>query len=40
MDRLRGAQRGFTLRVVRAMSRATICDDCDVGFVVYLQCPF
>jgi len=34
MDRLRGAQRGSTVLVVRAMSRAAICDDHDAGFVI------
>jgi len=34
MGRLRGAQRGSTVLVVRAMSRAAICDDHDAGFVI------
>ena len=40
MGRLRGAQRGSTVLVVRAMSRAAICDDRDVRFVMYLQSRF
>ena len=34
MDRLRGAQRGSTVLVVRVMSRSAICDDHDVALVV------
>ena len=34
IDRLRGAQRGSTVLVVRVMSRSAICDDHDVVFVV------
>jgi len=35
MDRWRGAQRGSTVLVVRAISRDVICDDPDVRFVVF-----
>ena len=34
MDRLRGAQRGSTVLVVRVMSRSAICDDYDAPFVL------
>ena len=34
MGQLRGAQRGSTVLVVCAMSRAAICDDHDAGFVI------
>jgi len=36
MGRRRGAQRGSTVLVVRAISCDAICDDHDVGFVIYL----
>ena len=35
MGRLCGAQRGSTVLVVHAMSRAATCDDPDVRFVVF-----
>jgi len=34
MDRLRGAQRGSTVLVVRVMSRSAIRDDHDGAFVL------
>jgi len=34
MDRLRGAQRGSTVLVVRVMSRSAICDHHDAAFVL------
>ena len=40
MGRLRGAQRGLSVLVVPAMSRAAKCDDHDVGFVTCLQHRF
>jgi len=40
MGGLRDAHRESTVLVVRAVSRAAICDDHDVGFVIYLQYRF
>jgi hypothetical protein len=40
MGRLRGAQRGFPVLVVRAMSRAVVCDDHGWVFVMYGQYRF
>ena len=34
MDRLRGAQRGSTVLVVRVMSHSAKCDDHDAAFVL------
>ena len=36
MSWLGGAQRGFTVLVVCAMSRDAKCDEHEVGFVIYL----
>jgi len=40
MGQLRGAQRGPSVLVVPVMSRAAICNDRHVGFVIYLQHRF
>jgi len=38
MGRRRGAQRGSTVPVVRAISRDAICDDNDVGDIFTVSC--